>query len=145
MKGFRIYRTTDKVEFKIEAGDESISIFVSPLSLEKRTRLQAVMFKAIQGDMDAATEATILAFKMGLKDIKGIIDANDQEYKLSFDENGELTQECVDDLLNMQISAKIGAVCGSLIQGITGEIMGADGKPIEGISLVKKTGGVEKK
>lgn len=136
--GFRIYKTTDILEYKIKSEDGELSVFISPLSLAQRSRLQSIMSKAVDGDLQAATQATILAFKMGLKKVKGIVcsdeEGKDIPYVLEI-VDGELTDNCVDDLLNMPISNKMGAIIGSLITGVN-DLKGQDGKALEGISFL---------
>lgn len=136
MNGFRIYKTSSKIEVKIE----DISIFVSPLSYHQKMELQGLMVKAANGDMNAAMEAVVKALKMSVKDLKGVLilddQGNDVEYKLEF--NGEeLSEECVNDLLNMPISNKISTICTSLLAGVPDKIIGPDGEPLEGVSIVR--------
>ena len=130
---FKIYKCSDRIEVNIEG----ISIFISPLSYQQKMNLQDLMLKASNGDMNSAMAAVVSALKMSIKDIKGVQDADGNEYKLEFD-NNELTEESVNDLLNMPISGKISTTCTSLLAGVPDKIIGADGKPLEGVSIIKK-------
>ena len=134
--GFRIYKTSQKIEIKVD----NLSIFVSPLSYHQKLELQGLMVKASQGDMEAAMQAIVKALKVSLKDISGVItedeQGNDIEYKLAFQDN-EVSDECINDLLNMPCSNKISTICTSLLAGVPDQILGPDGKPLEGVSIIK--------
>lgn len=135
MSNFRIYKTNQKIEVKVD----DLSIFVSPLSVHQKMELQGLMMKAANNDMNAAMEAVVKALKMAVKDIKGVLtsdeEGNDVDYELGFD-GEELSDECVNDLLNMPCSNKISQICTSLLAGIPDKILGPDGKPLDGVSIV---------
>lgn len=135
MSNFRIYKTSSRIEVKIEG----LSIFVSPLSYHHKMELQDLMVKAADGDMDSAMKAIVKALKVSVKDIQGVRTLNesgeDVPYVLEF-QGDEVSDDCINDLLNMPISNKITAVCTSLLGGVSDKIMGPDGKPLEGVSIV---------
>lgn len=134
MNGFRIYKTTDKIEVKIDG----ISFFISPLTYGQKCELQPLMFKAASGNMESAMDAVIKSIKFSLKDVKGLYVDDDTEYKLVMD-NGEVSDESIDDLMNLPMSSKLSAVCSSLINGLsTGGIKSQDGSVIEGIEFIGK-------
>ena len=101
-----IYKKDQKVNISIEG----IDIKVSPLSHHQKTVLQGMMIKAVNGDMDEAMKSVRQSLKYCLKSMKGVKyideDGEVQDYKLEF-EDGELTDDCVDEILNMPISNKI--------------------------------------
>lgn len=105
--------------------------------------LQSDMVKAANGDLNAAMDAVSNSIKYSLKEIHGVTvedeEGNETPYKLSFEDNGDLTDECIDDLLNMEESNKINAICSSLIGGVpTGTIKDNNGNPMEGVSIIAK-------
>ena len=142
MNGFRVYKCTDKVEIKID----NISIFISPLTYLQKSNLQPLMVSAATGNMDDAMKAVVQAMKYALKGIKGVTTINDEgeevPYKVEL-ENGEATEDCVNDILNMPISQKVSTICTGLMSGLSSRICDPTGKPIEGIEVVGKV--VEKK
>jgi hypothetical protein len=102
--------------------------------------LQSEMIKAANGDMDAAMKAVVKAMKMSIKDVKGLsmFDSLGQEVDYKLDFNGEeLSDETVNDLLNMPYSQKISSVCTGLLAGVPDKIMGSDGEPLEGVTIVR--------
>lgn len=139
----RIYKTTQKIEVKID----KISIFISPLTYNQKMELQGLMMKA-STDMGQAMELVKKAMSMAIKDINGVViedeNGKDTDYKLDF--NGtELSDDCINDLLNMPISNKISSVCSSLLAGIPDRILDQNGEPIEGITIIHKNLGNGKK
>lgn len=135
----KLYRTTDKITIKVD----DLTIKISPLSKRQKMALQNDMIKAANGDLDAGMTAVSNAIKFSLKEIKGVViedeNGNEVPYELEFDANGELEEHCIDDLLNLPESQKINAICSNLIAGVpSGQIMDAEGKPLEGVTIVSK-------
>lgn len=129
----KIYRTSDKIEIKVD----QISVFISPLSFQQKMEIQDYMSKAAMGDMDSAMKAVRTAVKFCVKDIKGVTDQNNEPYKLEFQDDKHLSDNCVDDLLNMPVASKISAICTSLMGGVPEKILDHEGKELEGVSIVK--------
>lgn len=123
----RIYKITDKIEFKVG----NLSFKVSPLSLLQKVTLESLMQKATSKNLDDITQATSYALKCGLKEVKGFEDAEGNPYELQFDDNGELTQSCIDELMNIQETMSIVNVCSNLLNGTNFE------KLPDGVSLVE--------
>lgn len=140
-----IYKTSDKISVEIDG----IELKISPLSHSQKTELQGHMMKAVGGDMAAAMDSVRLSISYCLKDIKGVKYQDDEgeirDYQLSF-ENGKLTDECLDDMLNMPISGKLNSVCAAMLAGVPDKILDENGKEVEGIKIKKsKAPGKRKK
>lgn len=133
----KIYKVTDKIPVKID----TLEFKISPLQHIQKTNIQREILKAEQGDPFALMDAAKLAIKYAVKEVKGITDQDDNEYVLEF-ENGELTENCVDDLLNADQEQKLSLVCMGLVKGIPTAPVDQNGKPIKGI---KVGGNVRKK
>lgn len=133
-----IYRKNDKVTVEIDG----IEIKVSPLTFGQKSELQGHMMKAVDGEMDEAMTSVRKSMKYCIKEIKGIEyldeDGEKHEYQLQF-EDGQLTDDCIDELLNLPISAKLSTVCSNMLQGVPDKILDDSGNEIEGIK-VKKPG-----
>jgi hypothetical protein len=122
----KIYRTTDRIKFKI--GDVQISI--SPLSVFEKSKITQLMMDAQENkSIQLITDASLYALKVCLKDLKGVTDYEGNEYRLEFEGN-ELTQQCAEDLLNLDNSSKLIELCTSFINGVK-----LDNLP-EGVSLI---------
>lgn len=136
----KIYRTTDRVKVQID----DIVISISPLSKEQKRQLMSLMMKAQTGDLTSAQTSLEEAIKFSVKGISGVLDGNDEPYSLNF-ENNVLTEECVNDLLNMEVGAKIQAVCIALLNNVPKVFVDQSGKPIEGIKIIQKESASEGK
>lgn len=137
-----ILRKSDRLKVEIEG----IEFKIAPLTFQQKNELQAHMVKAVSGDMEEAMNSVRKALMFCLKDMKGVqyIDesGDPRDYQLSFD-GDVLSDDCIDELLNMPFSAKLNTVCSSMLQGVPDQILDEKGKPIEGIKIVKQSEGKE--
>lgn len=130
----RIYKCSDRIPIRID----DIVIKISPLTADQKSEIQALMIQGrLKGDIKAASRGTALAIKYGVKDVSGIEDGSGVPYKLSF-EGGVLTDECVDDLLNLDCVEKMTFVCISLLKKIPKEFTDHEGKVLEGVEFVSQ-------
>lgn len=109
----RIYRLTDRLTYKVG----ELEIKVSPLSVEDKIAITEFMYKGQSGNLSSMMNGSIHALKCSIKEITGLTDVDGNEYKLEF-ENGKLTQSCAEDLLNIEQSSSLIALCSSFIGGI---------------------------
>jgi hypothetical protein len=124
----KIYRTTDRLPVAIG----NIEFKISPLSFQQRSEIQSHLQKANAGDMMEAMQGSFLALKYAVKEIKGIETFDGKKYKLLFETDGEksLTDDCVNDLMNLECFPKISTMSVALINGVP------DKAPMEGITLL---------
>lgn len=131
----RIYRLTDRIEVKVK----DINFKLSPLSISQKSELHAHITKgSANGDTGEILKASMKAIKFTVKDLTGVDDIDDKPYELSFDGDGCLSDECVEDLMNMEYNQNIIAMCVAMAQGTPEEFTGADGKPLEGVKRIHK-------
>ena len=124
----RIYKITDKIPVKIH----DIEISISPLSFENKSVCLDLITKGEH------MKAAVYAMQCSVKSVNGIENADGSPYEL-VSENGKLSQECVDDLLNMSESPEMQFVAMTLLQGIPKEFVDpATGKPIKGVEFVNE-------
>lgn len=124
----RIYKVTDRITVKIH----DITIEISPLTFEQKSVCQALI---IGGDH---MKAAFYALQSSLKSIKGIENADGSNYELAM-QDGKVTAECVDDLLNLSESTEMQFVALSLLQGVPKEFVDpSTGKPMKGVSFVNE-------
>jgi hypothetical protein len=110
----RIYRTADRIALKID----DLTVKISPLSLHQKTQIQQAMIDGkSENSLEKATQGIALALKFGLKDIVGLENADGSPYALQFDDSG-LTEECINDLMNIQQRDKLILVCSSMANAI---------------------------
>jgi hypothetical protein len=129
----KIYRRSDRIRIKID----DVTITVAPLSTDQKMEAQDLMLRGrAKGDPKMLTEGIITLIRYGLKDVDGLVDADDNPYKLEFD--GEaLKPQCIDDLFNIEMHKKLIMVCSSLAGSIPTEFTDEAGKPIEGVEVLK--------
>jgi hypothetical protein len=114
----RIYKQSDRIELSF--GD--IKIKVKPLSYSEKTEIQSLLVEGqTEKNVQKLQDATILSLRYALKSIEGVIDSNDEPYQLQFEEDGKLSLESVEDLCNMELSAKLLNSCASFISGVPTE------------------------
>lgn len=139
----RIRRTTDKVKVQID----DIIVHISPLKDFEKASVYAVVMEASKSaDVTKFNEAARLAMKYSIKDIEGVYldDEGKEPYTLEF-ENGQVTDSCINDLLNMDsedsdsnASQKLSAICSKLSQGgVKQALLDHENKPLDGVSIVK--------
>jgi hypothetical protein len=127
----KIFRTSDRIPVKID----DVTITVAPLSFDQKTELQTVMMSASKEPMNAVRGAR-LAIKFAVKAVAGIEDMDGNSYKVELGEDGLLTDACVDELLNMEETPRLIAVCSQMIGGVPkGIVDPSTGKAMPGVSV----------
>lgn len=133
-----IYRTSDRIKVKID----DIVLTLAPLNYHQKSRVQNLILE--KGQM-GALDSTKLAVKYALKDIEGVETLDGAKYKLEFGEDG-LSDECLDDLFNLEQTMKLSSICMSLLNGVPKEFIDPmTNKPMEGVSYYKEKKGKGKK
>lgn len=118
----RIYKTTDRI--KLEIG-EGLIVTISPLNRAQKQEIQSLLMNTTR-----MVEGASLAVKYAVKDIQGLEDENGEPYRLEF-EGGALTEKCIDDLLNLEVSSQLQTVCVNLLNGVSKDLP-------QGVSFVEK-------
>lgn len=130
----KIYRKTDRITVKID----DVTVKLAPLTLHEKTEVQTAMMESLKTrDLQQASKGLSLALKLTVKGIEGIEDSDSNPYKLQFDENNQLTDECVDDLLNLEITEKLTLVCTAMVKGIPSKFTNEKNEALEGVEVVK--------
>lgn len=131
----KIYRRTDRVSVKI--GD--VTVKLAPLSSHEKAEIQqAMILGRAKGDIREATRGMVLSLKYAIKGIEGVIDSDGNPYTLKF-ENDQLTDSCVDDLLNMELTERLALICAALVKGIPDQFTDNNGVKLEGVEIVNPT------
>lgn len=132
-----IYRKNDLLDVNIDG----IGFKISPLSFHEKNELQQHMIKAVSGDMTEAMIAVRKSIQFCLKGISGVYCFNEsgkkEPYRLELVDN-KITEDCLDELMNMPINNKLSAVCSAMLTGIPDKIVDNQGNVIEGITIVKR-------
>jgi hypothetical protein len=129
----RIYKRSDRISVKID----DITLKLSPLSIDQKVEIQTAMINGRKdGDIVQATKGVCLSIKYSVKGVEGIQDGDGNDYKLEFD-GDNLSDQCVDDLLNLELHRKLALVCASIVNGIPTEFSDERGNLMEGVEFVK--------
>lgn len=128
----KFYSTKARIPVKIY----DVTFYISPLTTAQKAELAQLDQEGnmIQSYFDKAK----LAFRMCLKDIDGAQDETGAAFKLSFDEEDRLTEDCCETLLNGECSQELLIACMNFFNGVPKEFVNpATGKPLEGVSIVQ--------
>ena len=125
-----IYRKNDILKIKVD----DIQIGISPLSYHEKSQIQT---KLLSKDANSIMEGAADAIKLCLRSVDGIKTQDNQDYKLTF-ENNKITDECFDDLMNLECNNKISSICLSLIDGIPKDFLNPQtGEVLEGVKIIR--------
>ena len=139
----RIYRKTDRIKVKIGKGEDAVVLSLSPLSQHEKLEVQSLMFESrLQGKAKSAVEGVAKAIKFAVKAMEGALDSDNKPYQLEF-EDGVLKDECVQDILNMELAGQIMFVCSALTSGVPSKFNDNKGEPLPDVEIL--TGEAEKK
>ena len=129
----KIYKTSDRIKINID----DVVVTVSPLTIEQKTEVQALMAEGrIKGDYAMLTKGIVKVIKYSVKDIDGLENADGSKYKVELD-NGVLSQETIENIFNIELHTKLTLVCSSLVGSFPTSFRDSNGEPLEGVSFAK--------
>ena len=136
----RIYKTSDRIPVKID----DVEFKISPLTFEQKSIISSCV-KTVAGEtVYDGSRAAFLGVKYAVKEVKGITHG-EEEFELEFDD-GVLSDECVNDLLNLELNEKIIITCTNLLCGIPDKIIDTTtGTPLVGVEFNRPTKKVKPK
>jgi hypothetical protein len=123
-----VYRNSDRVRIKID----DIEVLIKPLTYREKSEISQLMVDGKIG------KAAVEAVKCAVKDVKGIKQLDGKKYELEFD-NDKLSENTIDDLMNLSHSKKLILVCLNLLSTIPEKFVDeTTGEELEGVSIVKE-------
>ena len=123
---------------------KGVTFKLSPLSFAQKGEIHACTQMNGGVEEQDTIRMTFLAVKYTVKEVKGIIDSNDNEYELVF-EGESLSDECVNDLLNLEICQEVGIAALNFLNGVPVKICDQFQKEIPGVELSFPQGEGKKK
>ena len=97
-----------RFKLKIKAGDEEVVFTLKQLTYQQKGHIQGLTTTVKSGQVNIDTSLTCFYnLKYAVKEIKGIEDENGKPYKLRFEEDGSLEDDCVDELLGTLVSDQL--------------------------------------
>lgn len=117
----KIYRTSDRIPVKIG----ELTFWLSPMSWGHRAEIVALARKQAGIDATDANKAGFLTLKYTIKEIEGLENSDGSPYVCEYEQSGCLTDDCVDDLYQLDILPQLVQVGGMFLNGLPkGEIEG---------------------
>lgn len=129
-----VLQDTDRIPVTID----DVTFWIRPLSWHQKMDIMSED-SVTKGDFKNGRQTTIKAIKYAIKNVSGLVTIDDEPYELKFDPDGLLTNECVDELLNLPFGSKVVTSCYAFVPGVPDAITDAKGNPIEGVKLGKPT------
>jgi hypothetical protein len=125
-----IYKTTDRI--RVEIG--GITFLLSPLSWDQKQDILNEV-KLIEGKPNNRN-STYKSLKYAVKGIEGVKLADGSPYVINL-ENGLISDECVEDLLNLEIAPKLIMTSYSFVHGVPSKIVNpVTGEAVDGVEIV---------
>ena len=133
----KIFRKSDRIKVKIGTGEEGLTLSLAPLSQHLKVEIQALFIRASAAkNPKLNNEGLMLALKNSIKAMEGVTDQNDEPYQLEF-VDGVLSDECLDDLMNMSMADKLMFVAGNMVNGVPSQIIDENGKPVVDVEILE--------
>ena len=136
----KIFKMSDRIKLQIKG----VILKLSPLSFAQKGEIHACTKMNGGVEEQDTIRMTFLAVKYTVKEIEGIIDSYGNKYQLDFD-GDVLSDNCVNDLLNLEICQEVGISALNFLNGIPTKICDQFGKEIPGIALSFSGGDIKKK
>lgn len=99
----KILRITDRVDFKIG----EVTFTCAPLNKDQKMEITSSFIEKGKDQKFNLAKAQQLYLKYSIKGISGVEDFHGNKYELSFDENGNLTDDCLSEILQIEQNPKL--------------------------------------
>ncbi len=121
-----------------DATEADIVFIVTPLTFKQRAEVNGEIQKVAGQMVRNSFEMAGLAVKYALKGIEGLMDGSGTPYKLEFDKNEMVTDECLDFLVSIpDHGGTLFNACTSLsAEGVYTKLTDNNGKIIEGVKVL---------
>jgi len=126
-----IFTQQDRIKIVIH----DVSLTVKPLSYKEKLNWSNCISSQSGSQSENAMIGLALLLKSSLKNIEGITYSDGTPFALEFDEAGGLSDECVENLLNLEMTTDLITVMYSLLRGIPNEIKDSSGNIIDYIKI----------
>lgn len=137
-----IYKKNDLITLKIG----ELLFKIKPLSYMERVEILSTANMQEGSVIQNAATATFLAMKYAIRGFSGAQLSDGSEYKISFDDNGNLSDESIDDLLNIQENQVLGLALNNFLKGVPSKLINPHtGAELEGVEVIQDNKGVPKK
>jgi len=130
-----VYKTTDRIKVKI--GD--VIFKVAPLTREHKVEVLKCNINNKGDSLTLIEEMTFKLVQFTIKEVvSGIQNLDGSNYKLEF-ENGILTDDCANDLMNLKFGGEIRMVAQQMAQGVPDEFTDNEtGEVLKGVKIISE-------
>lgn len=111
----RIYPMNARIP--ISAG--SVTFYISPLSLAGRMQLGEFIMRRAGSERKADLAYAMRALQLCLKKIDGVDGADGKPYQLSFDSEGFITDECLEEVQQVMASIQVASAVACMLSSMT--------------------------
>lgn len=113
------------------------AFYLAPLTMAQKAEIKDC--RQLKGGVMVldGLKASALAVKYSLKDVEGLEDSDGQTFKLEFTDNTQdaLTDDCVESLLNAEVSTVLMLACSNLIHQVYSKLTYPDGIEIPNVEV----------
>jgi hypothetical protein len=132
----KIFRKTDKIKVRVGNESDNLVLVLSPLDYQQKNEIQSMLLEAQnKNEPTRYVDGIRLAIKYSVKGVENCVDGDGNKYVPAF-ENGLLTDECVDDLMNMDLSDKVMMVCANLARGVPSKFLDQQNKELPDVEIL---------
>lgn len=124
---------------EIEAGKDKLKLKLKQLTYKEKGLITSLATSNKAGVISQDTSLVVFYnLKYAVKGVEGLTDEEGNPYKLTFDEDGSLTDECVDELLGTPFSDSMQFAALKLSEpSFPSQVVHPlTNKPIEGVSVI---------
>lgn len=136
-----IYRKNDLIS--LEIGD--LVFKIKPLNYLDRVEIMSCLHNSSGTIVENAGKASYLTIKYAVKKLEGASTIDGTPYELEFDESGNITDDAISDILNIEENNKLGLALHNFLKGVPSKLIDPNtGDNLEGVKIINQ-GGVPKK
>lgn len=129
-----VYRLTDRIPVII--GD--LTFLIAPMSFEQKIAIMESGKMAAGKETKDMARSAVMAMKYSVKSVKGLKNADGSDYELTFDESGNLSDESISELLQVEQYPKLLEVTTQFVNGIKDPKIKGVTVDLQGVTNVKK-------
>lgn len=132
-----IYKSTDLIDLKIQ----DLVFSIRPLRYKQRVDIMSCLSNQSGTIVENAAKATFLTMKYTIRKVTGAFLLDGSPYEIELGEDDNVSDDCIDDLLNMASDSKLGPALHNFLKGIPSKLIDPNtGEELKGVEIVKQEG-----
>lgn len=97
---------------------DDLKFTLKPLNYMHRLELDECFIQKGGSNLQKLYRSQSILIKYSLKSVKGIKNHDDSDYELEFNDDGSLTDDCVNDIMNIQQRHKLTTAAMNVLNGV---------------------------